>query len=75
MQPVFEADIFEQASSAIVAKTSAALSEKYKVQANPREINLFYLKDAIRERIINEGDRFVVNGTDVFRLSTLGLNF
>lgn len=64
--PVFQNDIFEQTSSAIVAKTSEALGQKYKVQAHPREINLFYLKDDIRERIINEEDnRFIVHGTNI----------
>ena len=32
---------------------------------NPREINLFYLTDSIRERIIREGDLFKVNNTDI----------
>lgn len=65
MLPVFQNDIFEQASSAIVAKTSEALEKKYKVQANPREINLFYLKEDIRERIINDGGRYMVHQTDI----------
>jgi uncharacterized protein YllA (UPF0747 family) len=50
MIPVFAEDIFQQTSSSIVAKTSGALEMHYKVQANPREINLFYLKENSRER-------------------------
>lgn len=65
MLPVFHNDIFQQTSSGIVAATSEALEKKYKVQAHPREINLFYLKDAIRERIIQQNDRFVVHHTDI----------
>jgi bacillithiol synthase len=51
MIKVFEQDLFNNTSSKIVEKTSEKLSEHYSVQANPREINLFYLKDHIRERI------------------------
>ena len=51
MKAVFEDDLFNNRSSKIVEKTSEKLSEHYTVQANPREINLFYLKEHIRERI------------------------
>jgi len=37
----------------------------YKVQVNPREINLFYLADGIRERIIEQDGQFLVNETDI----------
>ena len=36
-----------------------------KVQVNPREINLFYLQEGIRERIIKEEDQYIVNNTDL----------
>jgi bacillithiol biosynthesis cysteine-adding enzyme BshC len=50
--PIFKDDLLNQTASAIVEKTAERLSNAgYKVQANPREINLFYLKDDIRERI------------------------
>jgi bacillithiol biosynthesis cysteine-adding enzyme BshC len=61
MIPVFKADLLHQTASAIVEKTSKELETLYKIQANPREINLFYLKDNIRERIIKENDKFTVN--------------
>ncbi|MFC3855574.1 bacillithiol biosynthesis cysteine-adding enzyme BshC [Chitinophaga sp. GCM10012297] len=54
--PVMEEELREQSSEAIVGKTIARLAEHYKVQATPREINLFYLKGNIRERIVKEGD-------------------
>ena len=52
----------------IVEKTAEKLSNAgYKVQANPREVNLFYLKDNIRERIeIVNGEWRVVNGKERF---------
>lgn len=37
----------------------------YKVQVNPREINLFYLKKGLRERIIKKEDRYFVNETKI----------
>ena len=65
MITVFADDIFQQTSSSIVAKTSGTLEQHYKVQANPREINLFYLKDNTRERIIKQGDKFIIHNTEI----------
>jgi bacillithiol synthase len=47
-------ELDEQASSSIVEKTSARLEKNYKIQVNPREINLFYLDDQLRERIVSD---------------------
>lgn len=65
MQSIFENDLFNNTPSEIVSKSSEKLGEKYKVQAHPREINLFYLKDDIRNRIAEMKDRFVVHDTDI----------
>jgi bacillithiol synthase len=65
MIKVFEEDLFQQTPSQIVSKTITDLGQHYKVQANPREINLFYLKGDIRERIVHTGNNFVVHGTDI----------
>src|SRR5215204_34912 len=65
MISVFADDIFNQTSSLIVEKTSARLEPHYKVQANPREINLFYLKDNTRERIVKEGEEFQIHNTEL----------
>lgn len=65
MIPVFEEDLFEQKSSSIVEQSIDALSKNYKVQANPRQINLFYLKDNIRERLEQEGGRWKVINTAI----------
>ena len=51
MLTVFKDDLLNQTASEIVDKTIAELEKNYKVQATPREINLFYLKDDIRCRI------------------------
>ena len=45
MIPIFKDDLLNQTASGIVEKTAERLSNAgYKVQANPREVNLFYLK-------------------------------
>lgn len=35
------------------------------VQAEPREINLFYLEDGIRSRLVYDGERIAVHGHDI----------
>lgn len=65
MISVFEDDIFNHTSSEIVNETSEKLSRNYKAQAYPREINLFYLKDNLRNRILWVEDRFVVHDTNI----------
>jgi bacillithiol biosynthesis cysteine-adding enzyme BshC len=60
MLAVFEDDLFHQEPTRIVEKTIDRLSGQYKVQANPRPINLFYLKDDMRNRIERTGDQFIV---------------
>ena len=65
MISVFADDIFNQTSSSVVAKTSEKLEQHYKVQANPREINLFYLRNDTRERIVKEGEEFQIHNTQL----------
>lgn len=61
--PLFEQELFAPVSGGLVSDTSEKLAAHYNVQAHPREINLFYLEGDIRERIIRDGDDFVVNNT------------
>ncbi|HEX2630975.1 MAG TPA: bacillithiol biosynthesis cysteine-adding enzyme BshC [Chitinophagaceae bacterium] len=64
MQKIFEDDLLHQTASSIVEQTARKLeSAGYKVQANPREINLFYLKDNIRERIELRNDEYAILNT------------
>ena len=65
MLRVFADDLFLQKPSDLVKKTTTALEKNYKVQANPRNINLFYLKDQLRNRIEKMGDEWVVVDTDL----------
>ena len=68
MIPIFKDDMLHQTASDIVERSAAKLSDAgYKVQANPREINLFYLKDDVRERLEKVNNEWrVVNGKERF---------
>ncbi len=65
---IFEDDLLRQTASGIVEQTAANLTAAgYKVQANPREINLFYLKGDRRDRIEKKNEDWkVVNGEEIF---------
>jgi bacillithiol biosynthesis cysteine-adding enzyme BshC len=63
MIPVFEDDLFNQRPASFVNETIRCIPDHYKVQANPRDINLFYLKDDLRGRIDRDGDIFIVHGS------------
>jgi bacillithiol synthase len=53
--PIMKKEIVEQPSKALVEKTQNQLAALgFKSQAFPREINLFYLRDNLRERIVFE---------------------
>jgi bacillithiol biosynthesis cysteine-adding enzyme BshC len=64
MQQVFKDDLLENKPSQIVNKTAEQFPAKYKVQAQPRDINLFYFKDDLRNRFIGKID-FYVDDTDI----------
>jgi len=66
LKPVIKEEIEGEKVCKIVENTTAALKDiGYDGQIFPREINLFYLKEGLRERLINEGDHFRVNNTDI----------
>lgn len=62
---VFEDDLLHQTPSGIVEDTIERLSQHYPVQANPREINVFYLKDDIRARIVQYKNEWKVVGEEI----------
>ncbi|WP_196887798.1 bacillithiol biosynthesis cysteine-adding enzyme BshC [Aureivirga sp. CE67] len=48
-----------------VSETNAELGKNYKIQVNPREINLFYLEENLRERIIEENGFYKINNSNL----------
>ena len=62
--PYIKNELIHQNSFAAVSKTIQQLKE-YTVQVNPREINLFYIEDNLRERIIFENNIYKVNTTEI----------
>ena len=60
--PYVKEELLQQTSQQKVAETAARLAD-YKIQVNPREINLFYIEDDLRERIIIENDTYFINNT------------
>ena len=59
-------DICGQHSARLTAARSEALTEAgYKTQVTGREINFFYLRDQLRERILFNDERYTVNHTDI----------
>ncbi len=63
---IIKDDIFNNTNHKLVDATINQLKQiGYDSQVNPREINCFYLKDNVRERIENDGNIFQVLNTDI----------
>jgi bacillithiol biosynthesis cysteine-adding enzyme BshC len=62
--PYAKNELLHQTSFKKVTETIAQLKE-YTIQVNPREINLFYLQDQLRERIIFENGNYKINNTSL----------
>lgn len=62
--PYIKKELLEQNSFKNVMETNEQLKE-YFVQVNPREINLFYIEDNLRERIVFEDNNFKINNTNI----------
>ncbi len=65
--PIVKSELFENKSNGLVNAVSDKLKTAgYSDQAFSREINLFYMKTGLRERIVKEGDGFRVLNTDLY---------
>ena len=62
--PYIKEELLNQTSHKKVLETNENL-KKYFIQVNPREINLFYLEDNLRERIILENGKYKINNTKI----------
>jgi bacillithiol biosynthesis cysteine-adding enzyme BshC len=64
--PIIEQDIIGQHSFKNITETNQKLHELgVHIQVNPREINFFYLKEQLRERIVFENDSYQVLNTEI----------
>lgn len=65
-RPYMKKEIFQMPSQSLVEETQNKLAAfGFKPQAHAREINIFYLGDGFRERIVNEDGVFMINNTDL----------
>ncbi|MBC7438798.1 MAG: bacillithiol biosynthesis cysteine-adding enzyme BshC [Flavobacterium sp.] len=62
--PYLKEELTQQTSHKKVLETAEKLKD-YTIQVNPREINLFYMEDNLRERIIFENEIYKVNNTKI----------
>ena len=60
--PFAKEELLHQTSYQKVSETNKLLSF-YDIQVNPREINLFYIEDTVRERIVFEDGIYKINNT------------
>lgn len=66
--PYLEDELVNQTSFKLVSDTNQqlnSLTSNYKIQVNPREINLFYLTENLRERIVERDGIYNVYGTEI----------
>jgi bacillithiol biosynthesis cysteine-adding enzyme BshC len=65
-EEIFQNDLLNETPAVIVEQTAnRLLAADYKIQANPREINLFYLKDGTRERIVKKNTEYRIQNTEL----------
>ncbi len=63
--PYFHNDLVKHEPNALVEKTSGKLEEVYFNQIHPRKINLFYIKEGLRERIERNENQWSVLNTSI----------
>ena len=63
--PVMQDELLHQTAFPVITNQIEKLAAHYKIQAHPRQINLFYLTDKIRERIETKGDKWIAVNTSI----------
>lgn len=64
--PFVQRELLEEVAHKEVTSQTIELTQLgYPEQVHPREINMFYIIKGIRERIIREGDDFIINNTEI----------
>jgi len=62
---IIKDDLLHQSAEKIVGQTNQELEKFYKLQVNPRPVNIFYLRDGIRNRIDKRGNIYSVDDTAI----------
>ena len=62
--PYIKEELINQTAHKTVTETLQKLKE-YPVQVNPREINMFYIENNLRERILFEDGKYQINNTKI----------
>ncbi len=66
MIPLFARELEDGFVKGSMSDSLSYISREFgKIQARPRDINLFYLTNDFRERIVKEGDQYTVNNTEI----------
>ncbi|UPT71253.1 MAG: bacillithiol biosynthesis cysteine-adding enzyme BshC [Flavobacterium sp. JAD_PAG50586_2] len=63
--PYAKQELLNKISFEKVSATNLILEKDYPIQVNPREINLFYIEDNLRERIVFEDNLYKINNTKI----------
>ncbi len=63
--PYMEEELLHQTAFKAITNTNRSLEKFGKIQVQPRALNLFYLKEGLRERIVKEGSLFKVLNTEI----------
>lgn len=64
--PIMREELFQQSSQALISATQDALAAAgFSGQAHARDINLFYLQNNRRDRIVRDGEGFSILNTDL----------
>lgn len=62
---IVKEELLDSSSFRLTELTTSSLENLgYKAQVKPREINLFFLGEQLRERIVKEGENFKINNTE-----------
>jgi bacillithiol biosynthesis cysteine-adding enzyme BshC len=69
---ILKDELTNRSAEKLVGETSKLLAETYHAQTNAMPINLFYMDDKIRERIVPDGEKLIGNRSGVeYELSQL----
>ena len=63
--PIINKELRENISYKKVSDTIDRFEDEFSAQVSPREINLFYVNEGIRERIVKSDGGFKVNNTEI----------